>query len=38
MINLDDHYDIGTHWITLWVNNNNATYFDSFGVEHKNKT
>ena len=38
MINLDEHYDIGTHWIALWVNNNNATYFDSFGVEHKNKT
>ena len=37
IINLDEHYDIGTHWIALWVNNNNATYFDSFGVEHKNK-
>ena len=35
IINLDDHYDTGTHWIALWVNyNNNATYFDSFGVEH----
>ena len=35
MINLDEHYDIGTHWVALWVNsNNNVTYFDSFGVEH----
>ena len=32
--NLDEHYDTGTHWIALWVNNNNANYFDSFGVEH----
>ena len=32
IINLDKHYDIGTHWVALWVNNN-ATYFDSFGVE-----
>ena len=23
-----------THWIALYVLNNNATYFDSFGVEH----
>ena len=34
IINIDEHYDTGTHWITLWVNNNNATYFNSFGVEH----
>ena len=34
IINLDEHYDTGTHWIALWVNNNNVTYFDSFGVEH----
>ena len=34
MINLDEHYDTGTHWIALWLTNNNATYFDSFGVEH----
>ena len=25
--------DIGTHWITLYALNDNATYFDSFGVE-----
>ena len=25
---------IGTHWIALYDNDNNLTYFDSFGVEH----
>ena len=34
IINLDEYSDIGTHWVALHVNNNNATYFDSFGVEH----
>ena len=34
IVNLDEYSDIGTHWIALWVNNNNVTYFDSFGVEH----
>ena len=33
-INLDEYSDIGTHWVPLWVNNNNVTYFDSFRVEH----
>ena len=33
-INLDEYFDIVTHWVALWVNNNNVTYFDSFGVEH----
>ena len=33
-INLDEYSDIGTHWVALNVNNNDATYFDSFGVEH----
>ena len=22
IINLNEHYDIGTHWVALWVNNN----------------
>ena len=26
--------DIGTHWVALYVKNDDATYFDSFGVEH----
>ena len=34
VINLDEYESIGTHWIALYINNNNATYFDSFGVEH----
>ena len=34
VINLDDFKSIGTHWIDFYVNNNNVTYFDSFGVEH----
>ena len=34
IINLDEYPDIGTHWVDLHVNNNNFTYFDSFGVEH----
>ena len=34
IINLDEYCDIGTHWVALHVNNNNVTYFDSFGVEH----
>ena len=33
-INLDEYSDIRTHWVTLYVQNNNVTYFDSFGVEH----
>ena len=23
-----------THWISLYVNSNNAKYFESFGLEH----
>ena len=34
VINLDEYSDNGTHWIALYSNNNNVTYFDSFGVEH----
>ena len=34
VINLDKYSDIGTHWIALYALNNNATYFESFGVEH----
>ena len=25
---------IGTHWIALYVTNNNRTYFDSLEVKH----
>ena len=34
MINLDEYESVATHWIALYVNDNNVTYFDSFGVEH----
>ena len=34
VINLDEYYDTGTHWIALYVNNKTVTYFDSFGIEH----
>ena len=34
VINLDDHSDIGTHWIAFYVKDNDITYFDSFGVEY----
>ena len=32
--NLDEHSDIGTRWVALYMKNNDITYFDSFGVEH----
>ena len=34
VMNLDEHADIGTHWIALFCNKNKIVYFDSFGVEH----
>ena len=34
VINLDEYSDIGTHWIALYLKNNDITYFDSFGVEY----
>ena len=34
VINLHQYSDIGTHWLVLYVQNNDVTYFDSFGVEH----
>ena len=37
MINLDEYPDIGTYWVALYVQNNDVTYFDSFGVEHISK-
>ena len=34
-INLDEYSDIGTHWVALYVHNDDdVTYFHSFGVEH----
>ena len=36
IINLAEYSDIGTHWFTLYIQNNNniVIYFDSFGLEH----
>ena len=34
VMNLDEYSDIRTHWVALYVHNNDVTYFDSFGVEH----
>ena len=37
-INLDEYSHIGTHWVALYLqNNNNVIYFDSFDVEHIHK-
>ena len=33
MINLDEYSDIRTHWIALYILNNDVTYF-GFEVEH----
>ena len=34
VINLDEHADIGTHWVALFCKKNKSVCFDSFGVEH----
>ena len=34
IINLDQYESIGTHQIELYVNAENVTYFDTFGVKH----
>ena len=34
IINLDEYESIGTHWIALYINAKNVTYFDSFGAEN----
>ena len=34
VIKLDEHNLIDIHYIALYVNNNNATYFDSFEIKH----
>ena len=37
VINLDEYTDVETHWMDLHALNNDAVYFDSFGVEHVSK-
>ena len=34
VINLDEYFDIGTHWIAFYASNDNAIYFVIFGVEN----
>ena len=34
IINLDKYKPIGAHCIALYINYNNVTYFDRFGVHH----
>ena len=34
LINLDEHADVGTHWIALFCSRSEIVYFNSFGVEH----
>ena len=37
IINLDEYSDIGTHWVALYVSNNDVTLFNSFAVEYISK-
>ena len=34
VINLDHNKNTGTHWIVIFMKNNEVIYFDSFGVEY----
>ena len=34
VINLDEHAEVGTHWIALFFSRSEIVYFDSFGVQH----
>ena len=34
VINLDEYENTGTYWIALFVETNEAIYFDSLGMEH----
>ena len=34
VINLDEYKSIGTHWRALYVDTENVTFFNSFGVGH----
>ena len=33
VINIDEYKSVGTRWIALFVNDDNVTYFDSFGTK-----
>ena len=34
VVNLDHSRNTGTHWIVIFMKNNEVIYFDSFGVEY----
>ena len=34
MINLDNKQSKGTHWFSLFIDQNTAVSFDSFGIEY----
>ena len=34
VINIDEFKSIGTHWKAFYVNGNNATSFDTIGIDH----
>ena len=34
IINVDEYADLGTHWMALYVKNNEVIYVDSFDIEH----
>ena len=35
VINLDEYADVSTHWIALYLKNNEVIYFEIFGVKHE---
>ena len=37
VISFYEYADVATHWIALYVKNNEVIHFDSFGVEHAPK-
>ena len=37
VINLLEYAEVGTNWIALYLLDNNAIYFDGFGIEHVTK-
>ena len=34
IMNLNEYSNIGIYWVALYIQNNDVTYLDSFGVEH----
>ena len=37
VINPDEYNNIGIHWVAIYINNDEVTYFDSFDVGHISK-